>query len=163
MKRITLFASLVMFFAGILMSSSDERIQFTVRAKQVPQTRRAQSKLTGKVEMEFIRFISNQFHTYAQYRITNGSAETVHFPGFARNSNCLIFIRQGALVKQMKSTWGQIGFGSQSLFPGDAAISDIQVPDEDGPFEIGFGYEVGPKHRWDIAWSEKIEPAAKQK
>ena len=161
MKRITLRAALLTFIAGILISWSGERNYFAVRANQTPNSPRARSKLTGKLELEFIQFISNQYHTYAQLRVMNGRSETVRFPGYAKNSNCLIFIRRDIFIQPAASTQTINNFGAQSLSSGDSAIFDVQIPEGEGAFQVGFGYEVGAKHLWKIVWSGKIEPAAK--
>ena len=88
----------------------------------------------------------------------NDSPETVRFPGYAENSNCLILIRRDGFIKPAANTWTSDGFGSQSLSPGDAAISDAQIPEGEGTFEVGFAYQVGEEHLWKIVWSGKIEP-----
>src|SRR5260370_10631727 len=110
-----------------------------------------------RVVIEFMRFIQNSEHTYAQYRVTNFGSEPVRYPGFAVNSNCMILIRQGALIKAPPSIWGTHLFGTYSLMPGETFVNDVQIPDEEEQFEFGFAYEIGAKHCWTIAWSGKFD------
>ena len=120
-------------------------------------TTKARPKSNRGVVVEFMKFISNSEHTYAQFKVTNSGSETVRYPGFAVNANCMILIKQGALIKNPPSIWGTHLFGTYSLSPGGTFVSDVQIPEEKAPFEIGFGYEVGAKHRWTIAWSGEID------
>jgi hypothetical protein len=69
----------------------------------------------------------------------------------------MILIRQGALIKTPPSIWGTHLFGTYSLMPGKTFVNDVQIPDEEEQFEIGFAYEIGAKRRWTIAWSGKID------
>jgi len=69
----------------------------------------------------------------------------------------MILIRQGALIKAPPSIWDTHLFGTYSLMPGKTFVYDVQIPDEEQQFEIGFAYEIGAKHRWTIAWSGKID------
>ena len=160
MKRLSVCTSLLTFVAGLVISWGADQIQLTAYATQAHNAQRAPSNLSGRLELEFIRLISNQYHTYAQLRITNGSSETVRFPGYAKNSNALLFIRHGILINPVPDTQSLNAFGTQSLLPGDTAIFDAQIPDDEQPFEVGFAYEVG-KHLWKIVWSGKIEPTVK--
>lgn len=161
MKRITLCLSLLTFIAGVLLALGSERIYLASHANQAPSVHPAQSNLSGEMELEFIRFISNSEHTYAQFKVTNGSSETVRYPGYATNSNCAIFIKQDGLVKLGDNTWGTHNFGTQELLAGETFINDVRIPEGKGAFEIGFAYEVGADHLWKIVWSEKIELPAK--
>jgi hypothetical protein len=163
MKRITLWlcTALLAFIVGVLMTWGYELAHPAIRSNKALNPNPVQSNLSGKMELEFIRFISNQIHVYAQYKVTNGSSEIVHYPGEATNSNWAMFTRQDGWVKPVEHiTTGNL-FGTQSLLPGDSIIYDAQVPEGKGPFEIGFAYEVGNEHVWDIAWSGKIELPAK--
>jgi len=69
--------------------------------------------------------------------------------------------KQDGWVKPAENTSTGNNFGTQSLRPGDSFIYDVQIPGGKGAFEIGFAYEVGNEHVWDIAWSGKIELPAK--
>jgi hypothetical protein len=94
-------------------------------------------------------------------KLTNGGSETMRYPGYATNSNCVIFIRQDGWVKPKSDIQTGNGFGTQSLLSGETIIFDTQLPDDKGAFEVGFAYEVGADHVWKILWSEKIAPPAK--
>ena len=152
MSWFTRSLAMIVLFAGMLLGG------ITLPGVQAQKTRKSgPSESHRGVVIEFIRFISNAEHTYAQYRVTNFGTEPVRYPGFAVNSNCMILIKQGALIRQGPSTWGTHYFGTYSLRPGQTFVYDVQLPDAQEPFEIGFGYEIGAKHRWAIAWSKKID------
>jgi hypothetical protein len=129
-------------------------------AAQNKPARRAQSARVA-IAVQFVRFISNAEHTYAQYKVTNRGTQAVRFPGSAVNANWLVVIKQGALIKQGPATWGTHLFGTYSLLPGTSIVYDVQLPDGDGTIQIGFGYESGPNHVWNIAWSEDIKTPAR--
>ena len=161
MKRITLWlCTLLLTFivSTLVLWAYEPNHQIIPSSKAISPV---QSKLSGKMELEFLRFISNQFHVYAQYRVTNGSSEIVYYPGEATNSNWLMFIKRDGLVKPADNTSTLNSFGKQSLRPGDSFIYDVQIPEGKGAFEIGFAYEVGSEHDWHIVWSGKIEPPEK--
>lgn len=159
MRRITIWFSTVIlaFAAGLLITFGFGQFNFSVPATQSFSSHPAPANLNGKMELKFIRFISNFEHTYAQYQVINGSPETVQYPGYASNSNSLIFIKQGGLITPGEISGSVHYFGIQSLLPGDTFISDVPLPEGKGSVKIGFAYEVEGDHNWEIAWSEEFE------
>ena len=148
---------LVRSIASIVLVAGFSLVWITPRV-QAQRTKNSVTVQTHRgVVIEFMRFIRNSEHTYAQYKVTNFGAEPVRYPGFAVNTSCMILIRQGALIKAPPSIWGTHLFGNYSLAPGKTFVNDVQIPDEKEQFEIGFAYEIGAKRRWTIAWSGKVD------
>ena len=152
MSRVRLALTSIVLITGL---STVWIESLTVRAQKIRNSN--PPKAQRGVVIEFIRFISNAENVYAQYRVTNFGPQPVRFPGFAGNSNCMVLFKQGALIRQTPATWGTHHFGTYSLMPGKTFVYDVQIPDTREPFEIGFGYEIGPRHRWVIAWSKTID------
>src|ERR1700680_2477081 len=124
-------ASIVLVAGFSLVWTTSPRVQAQKTKNSVP------AQFHRAVVIEFIKFIRNSEHTFAQYGVNFG-AEPVRYPGFAVNSNCMILIRQDVLIKAPPSIWGTHLFGTYSLMPGKTFVYDVQIPNEEEQFEIGF-------------------------
>ena len=160
MKLVALCVAALAFVGSVLLTRSGGQHHPTTHIDQASEAGPAQPELSGRMELKFIQFIYNQYHAYAQLKVTNGGPETVRFPGYASNCNSVMFIRQGIWVKPVSSLQTDHGFGTQEMAVGKTVVFDVQSPDGNDPFEVGFAYEVGAEHEWKIVWSEKIQRPA---
>ncbi len=110
----------------------------------------------GGVQIKFQRIEKTEYDSYAEFYVTNGGSEALHYSGYSKDDHCSYKIRQDGRVEQKSPCWCGTGLVERRLLPGKSATYRVQVAKESERFEVGFDFGIGRKRRKQTIWSNEV-------
>lgn len=108
--------------------------------------------LTGQIEIEPVTSkLQNDFKE-ATFKVTNLTTDTIHYQGYERNHNALVWIRQSGRIYDALDLPCWRGVETQSMEPSQEVLFSVPVPQNGKPFEVGFDFRVDTRMGWKTVW-----------
>lgn len=82
--------------------------------------------------------------------------DTIHYPGYERNDNALVWIRQNGKIQDALELACRTGVETPSLEPTQEAYFSVPVPRNGKPYQVGFDFRTGVRTGWKTVWLKDL-------
>lgn len=110
--------------------------------------------LTGQIEIELAAFNPDLNPNVATFKVRNLTDQNIHYPGYERNHNALVWIRQNGKIQDALKLSCWRGVETQSLEPTQEAYFSVPIPKNGKPYRMGFDFRVDIRGGWKTVWVE---------
>ncbi|MGD9560689.1 MAG: hypothetical protein AB7F88_01335 [Pyrinomonadaceae bacterium] len=114
--------------------------------------------LTGQIEIESAIVKLGSDPNEATFRIRNLTDGTIYYPGYERNHNALVWIRQNGKIQDALDLPCWMGIETQSLEPTQEAYFSVPVPKNGKPYRVGFDFRIDTRAGWKTVWVWSSKP-----
>ncbi|MGD9588805.1 MAG: hypothetical protein AB7Q37_03000 [Pyrinomonadaceae bacterium] len=109
---------------------------------------------TGQIVIEHTDYKLDSDPKTVTFKVTNLTDDTIYYPGWERDHNALVWIRQNGKIEDALQLACWRGVETQSLEPTQEAYFSVPVPQNGKPYRVGFDFRVDTRGGWKTVWVE---------